>query len=96
VQLRVVYRAVAVGQFTAEVGAALAAGDIDGVLHFSRRSAAIYLECAAQAELSDSALAPVQYCLSQQVAEPLAAAGAQEIRVVERPTEAALIELVTG
>jgi uroporphyrinogen-III synthase len=96
VQLRVVYRAVAVPQFTAEVRAALAAGRLDGVLHFSRRTAAIYVECAAQAGLSVPALAPVQYCLSRQVAEPLAAAGAQAIRVAERPTEAELIELVTG
>lgn len=96
VQLRVVYRAVAVPQFTAEVCAALAAGRLDGVLHFSRRTAAIYVECAAQAGLSVPALAPVQYCLSRQVAEPLAAAGAQAIRVAARPAEAALIELVTG
>jgi uroporphyrinogen-III synthase len=66
------------------------------VLHFSRRTAAIYVECAAQAGLSVPALAPVQYCLSRQVAEPLAAAGAQAIRVAARPAEAALIELVTG
>ncbi len=96
VQTRVVYRAVAVSQFTAEARAALAAGHLDGVLHFSRRTAAIYVECAAQAELSVPALAAVQYCLSGQVAEPLAAAGAQVIRVAERPSEAALVELVTG
>lgn len=96
VQTRVVYRAVAASQFAAEVRAALEAGTIDGVLHFSRRTAAIYVECAAEAELSEPALAPVQYCLSGQVAEPLAAAGAQAIRVAERPSEAALVELVMG
>jgi uroporphyrinogen-III synthase len=96
VQLRVVYRAVAIPQFTAEVCAALAAGRIDGVFHFSRRTAAIYVECAAEAGLSGPALAPVQYCLSRQVAEPLVAAGVPEIRVAERPVEAAMIELVTG
>jgi uroporphyrinogen-III synthase len=96
VQPRVVYRAVAISQFTAEVRAALAAGRLDGVLHFSRRTVAIYVECAAQAGLSEPALALVQYCLSGQVAEPLVAAGAQKIRVAERPTEADLVELVTG
>ena len=96
VQTRVVYRAVAVSQFTAEVRAALAAGRLDGVLHFSRRTAAIYVECAVYAGLWEPALAPVQYCLSRQVAEPLVAAGAQEIRVAERPAGAALIKLVTG
>jgi uroporphyrinogen-III synthase len=96
VQLRVVYRAVAVAEFPAEVRAALAAGRLDGVFHFSRRTAAAYVACAAQAELLEQALAPVQYCLSHQVAEPLAAAGGRDIRVAERPTEADLIELVTG
>jgi uroporphyrinogen-III synthase len=42
----------------------------------------------------DSALAPLHYCLSAQVAEPLAAAGARQIRVASRPEEAALIALI--
>jgi uroporphyrinogen-III synthase len=96
VETRVVYRAVAVPQFAVDVGAALRAGTLDGVLHFSRRTAAIYVACAGDAGLSDAALAPVQYCLSPQVAEPLAAAGARAIRIAEQPTEAALIAVVTG
>ncbi len=43
---------------------------------------------------STRALAPCHFCLSRQVAEPLAAAGAAEIRIAARPDEAALIELV--
>ena len=68
---RVVYRAVALANFPSDVGEALTAGWLDGVLHFSRRSAATYVDCAAAAGITEPALAPVHYCLSQQVAQPL-------------------------
>ena len=90
----VVYRAAKVTGLPAPVQTALGAGGLDGVLHFSRRSAEIYLDCARLAGVLDSALTPVHYCLSQQVAAPLAAAGAGKVRVAARPEEAALIELV--
>jgi uroporphyrinogen-III synthase len=96
VALRVVYRAVALSEFPSDVRAALTAGWLDGVLHFSRRSAATYIACAAAAGLTGEALAPVHYCLSQQVAEPLIAAGANATRIAAEPTEAALISQVTS
>jgi uroporphyrinogen-III synthase len=96
VATRVVYRAVAASQFPAEVRAALAAGTIDGVLHFSRRTAAIYLACAAVSGVTARALAPGHYCLSRQVAEPLVAAGARQVYVAEEPTEAAVVCLIGG
>jgi uroporphyrinogen-III synthase len=89
-----VYRAVKVDRFPPALATALAAGRIDGVLHFSRRSAEAYLDCARAAGLLDQALAPSHYCLSQKIAEPLAAAGAGNIRVAMRPEETALIELI--
>ncbi len=91
-----VYRAVAASEFPQDVRDALSAGWLDGVLHFSRRTAETYIACAAAAGISGQALAPVHYCLSQQVAEPLAAAGARVIRTAGRPAEAALLDLVTG
>ena len=72
----VVYRAVKAARFPPDVAAALARGAIDGVLHFSPRSAEAYLDCAAHDGIRAAALAPVHYCLSRQVAEPLSAAGA--------------------
>jgi uroporphyrinogen-III synthase len=78
----------------APVRAALVAGALDGVLHFSRRSADVYLACAGAAGVLDKALAPAHYCLSRQVAEPLARAGAGRIEVAPRPDEAALLELL--
>jgi uroporphyrinogen-III synthase len=64
------------------------------VLHFSARSAEAYLDCAAHGGIRADALAPVHYCLSRQVAAPLAAAGAAAVRVAPRPDEAALLGLV--
>jgi uroporphyrinogen-III synthase len=90
----VVYRAVKVERFAPDVAAALVQGALDGVLHFSRRSAQAYLDCAARARILERALAPVQFCLSRQVSQPLAAAGAAAIRLAPQPNEAAMIDLV--
>jgi uroporphyrinogen-III synthase len=90
----VVYRAVKMDRFPPAVAVALAAGQIDGVLHFSRRSAQAYIDCARTGGLFDQALAPTHFCLSDQIAEPLAAAGAKAVRTAARPDEAALIALI--
>jgi uroporphyrinogen-III synthase len=90
----VVYRAVKAERFEPPVAAALADGALDGVLHFSARSAEAYLACAARDGIGDQALAPMHYCLSRQVAAPLTAAGAAAVRIAARPDEAALLELV--
>jgi uroporphyrinogen-III synthase len=87
-----VYRAVPVMTFPPIVQETLTAGAIEGALHFSRRSAEIYVNCAKAAGILDSALAPFHYCLSPQVAKPLAGAG--KIRIARQPDEAALINLV--
>lgn len=90
----VIYRAVKVVDFPPAARDAIMAGTIDGVLHFSRRTAEAYLSCAVGAALLDRALAPFHYCLSPQVARPLLQAGAATVRVAARPDEAALVELV--
>ncbi len=92
-EMRVVYRAVT-APFPPELIEALKSGAIDAVLHFSKRSAANYLAGARQAGLLAQALTPRQTCLSQPVAEPLAAAGASRVAIAARPDEAALIELL--
>jgi uroporphyrinogen-III synthase len=89
----VIYRATAVECFPAALDTALMAGHIDGVLHFSRRTAEAYLACA-RGGLRAPALAPRHFCLSRAVAEPLASAGAAAIRIAARPDEAAMLELV--
>jgi uroporphyrinogen-III synthase len=94
VHTAVVYRAVKAERFEPPVAAALGEGALDGVLHFSARSAEAYLACAARGGIRDRALAPAHYCLSRQVAVPLTAAGAAAVLIAARPDEAALLELV--
>ena len=87
-------RAVKAERFASAVVAALAGGTLHGVLHFSARTAQAYLDCAGRERLRERALAPVHFCLSQQVAQPLSAAGAAAIRIAPHPDEAAMIELI--
>ena len=93
VHTALVYRAVTADNLPRHAADALAAG-IDGVLHFSRRSAEAYVNAARNAGLIEAALTgPAHFCLSARVAAPLAQAGAAPIRIAARPEEAALIEL---
>jgi uroporphyrinogen-III synthase len=94
VHTAVIYRAVPVPALPEPARAAIAGNRIDGVLHYSRRSAEVFVKCARHGGILDLALAPVHYCLSPQVAEPLATAGATNIRSARRPDEAALLDLL--
>jgi len=89
--MRVVYRAAA-APFPSALIEALKAGEVDAVLHFSRRSAENYAAGARQAGIAEPALAVRHLCLSAQVAEPLAGAG--QVTIAARPDEAALIALL--
>jgi uroporphyrinogen-III synthase len=89
-EMRVVYRA-ATAPFPPELIVALQAGEVDTVLHFSKRSAENYLAGAAEAGVAGEALAVRHICFSAQVAAPLADAGAGRIAIAPRPDEAALI-----
>ncbi|HTS40104.1 MAG TPA: uroporphyrinogen-III synthase [Xanthobacteraceae bacterium] len=88
----VVYRAVKIAALPPNVRDALLAGNLDGVLHFSLRSAEAFVACTKAAGLLDKALALFHYCLSPRVAGALA--GAADIRIAARPDEAALLDLV--
>ncbi|HEX4040798.1 MAG TPA: uroporphyrinogen-III synthase [Xanthobacteraceae bacterium] len=93
VHTAVIYRAVAAKNLPAQAAAALAAG-IDGVLHYSRRSAEAYIAAARRADLAKAAVAdPIHFCLSAKIAAPLLAAGATNVRVAAQPDEAALLAL---
>ena len=93
VDVVVAYRAVVADALPAKAAAALTGG-IDGVLHFSRRSAETYVHAARNAGLLTSALNPVHFCVSAQVAEPLIEAGAVDVRVATEPNEAAMLALI--
>jgi uroporphyrinogen-III synthase len=90
----IVYSAHAAARLPDDAQQALRHGTIDGVLHYSRRSAAIFLNCADADGLDASPLR--HYCLSQRAAEPLSARGFKTIRIAPRPDEAALLDLIAA
>lgn len=90
---RVVYRAVT-APFPADLIEALKAGEIDAVLHYSRRSADNYVAGATSAGIAEAALRPRHVCLAEPVAAPLVRAGATSIAIAPHPDEVALIELL--
>jgi len=92
-EMRVVYRA-ASAPFPPALTAALQAGDVDAVLHFSKRSAENYIAGARQQGIIEQALAVRHFCLARPIAEPLSGAGAGSIAVAKRPDEAALLGLL--
>jgi len=93
VETIVIYRAVAITRLP-EAAAFALAGGLHGVLHFSQRSAAAYVDAARAAGQLTIALKPAHFCLSAPVATPLRQAGAVDVHIAQRPTEAALVELI--
>jgi uroporphyrinogen-III synthase len=94
VETVVIYRAVPNPDLTQELRAAFA-DRLDGALHYSRRSAQTFLVAARSAGLTEPALRLAHYCLSSEVAAPLTAAGATNVKIAPHPDEAALIELLS-
>jgi uroporphyrinogen-III synthase len=91
-----VYRAHAAEELPPGTVAALRASELDGVLHFSRRTAEIFVQCAKRAGVLAEGLRLLQFCISAHAAEPLARAGAQaeNIRIAAQPDEDALVGLI--
>ena len=94
-EMAVVYRA-APAPFSGDLIDALKVGEVDAVLHFSKRSAESYLAGAKAAQLTKPALALAHYCLSEQIAGPLQTAGAGRVVVAKRPDEASIIDLLAA
>jgi uroporphyrinogen-III synthase len=92
-EMRVVYRAVT-APFPSALIDVLKAGEVDAVLHFSKRSAESYVAGAKTAGMLAEALQVRHFCLSAQIAAPLKDAGAAQVAIAARPNEAALIELL--
>ena len=90
----VVYRAVAETALPDDVRDALGAGRVDGVLHYSRRSADAFEAIAMAAGIDLKSLPTKHYCLSAQVAEPLTQIGVTTVVVAAAPDEASLFALL--
>ena len=91
-----VYRAIAATALPGAVVEALRSGALDGVLHYSRRSAAIFVDCAEASGVTDRIRALSHYCLSARAAEPLKTVGAADIRIAAHPDEASLLAFLPG
>lgn len=94
VDILVVYRARPAMSLPDEACAALRTGTLDGVLHYSERTAAAFLASARASGVEQQALTATHYCISAAVAAPLQAAGARSIRFVDRPDEESLFRLL--
>jgi uroporphyrinogen-III synthase len=93
VEIVEVYASRPVATWPGDIAAALAAGVVDGILHYSPRSAelALALMGEARGRLAHFCLSPAvaQACVRQDVA-------AERIFVASQPTEDALMSLVEG
>jgi uroporphyrinogen-III synthase len=69
-------------------------GEIGAVLHYSRRSADIFLRVARNAGLNLSRINHV--CISQDAAAPLLAAGIHEVLVAKAPEEQAMFAIINA
>jgi uroporphyrinogen-III synthase len=69
-------------------------GEIGAVLHYSRRSAEIFLSVARNAGLNLSRINHV--CISQDAAAPLLAAGIHEVLVAKSPEEQAMFAIINA
>lgn len=93
VDLAIVYGAEVVDEFAAATLAALKAGEVDAVLHYSRRTCETFLVAARRAGVYQQIASLPHYALSPRVAEPLADIGA-EVRVAATAEEANLLDLL--
>jgi len=88
------YRGVAATRIEEEIARAIRSTAIDGVLFYSRRTAAIFAELVAAANLGEGLARAVFFALSATVAEALAGLRPAEVRVAARPDEESLFSLI--
>lgn len=75
-----------------EAAALIEAGAIACALHFSQRSARLFVELARDAGLDVAGLAHI--AISADAAQPLAGAGCKDVRVAVEPSERAMLALL--
>jgi uroporphyrinogen-III synthase len=90
-----VYRMAQVTALPREAREAFAANGIEAVLHYSRRSAAAFVEAIRADGVEISALAVPHGCLSANVAEVLREAGATQVTIAAHPDENDMLEGLT-
>jgi uroporphyrinogen-III synthase len=88
------YHAIAAPNLPEPAREALAGGDLDAVLHYSRRSAETALTLVTAAGLHADFAVLRHLCLSDDVAEGLSALSGATVKVADRPDEDALLALL--
>lgn len=89
----VLYRMRAATQFSADAAEAIAKERVQAVLHYSPRSAALFVTLMQRAGLSGKLPALRHLCLSDAVAAPLLAAGASA-QAARKPDENTLLTMI--
>ncbi len=92
VETQVVYEAVPAPDLAVPGREALHAGTIDAVMHFSRRSAEVFIQLVERAGLAAQAAAAQHICISTDAAHGLDRLGAKTISIAARPDAEAMIE----
>ncbi|NQV98911.1 MAG: uroporphyrinogen-III synthase [Rhodospirillales bacterium] len=90
----VLYAARASEQLSPDTVAGLQAGQLDGVLLYSPRTAAIFSACIGRAGLQPALSQVTAYCLSPAVGEGIRDLPWQFVAVAKSPTQTALLEIV--
>jgi uroporphyrinogen-III synthase len=85
------YEARAAASLTEEASAAIASGAVDAALHYSRRSAEIFLALAREAGLCGKLAGIPHLALSHDVAAPLEHAARSRVLIAEKPDEETLL-----
>lgn len=88
------YHAIAAPNLPETARHSLAGGDLDAVLHYSRRSAETALALVTAAGLHADFAMPRHLCLSDDVAEGLSGLSGATVKVADRPDEDALLALL--
>lgn len=94
VDTRTTYRMVALPTLPRDACEAFASGGLLAVLHYSRRSAAAFVEAVRTQGIEISALAVAQCCLSANIGAVLREAGAMQVMASATPDENALFEVL--
>jgi uroporphyrinogen-III synthase len=86
------YRAQAATALPGDALAALSRGEIDAVLHYSPRSAALFLDLTKERVEASRITTLAHLALSEDVARVLRAAGCRHVRAAAAPDEQSLLE----
>lgn len=90
------YDAIAARQLPESANEGLANGTIDAVMHFSRRSAALFVELVRAAHVETQAREIRHFCLSSDVAAALEPLGAKQFAVAAVPDMDGMLRLLDG